>query len=505
MSEFGKDPCQKFNIQDIAQNDRMIEVVHCNKCNLVSFTVKTDIDAKTSSSCMNLYLHTPSNLQSKKILTTSNNETISNLFFATNIPGAEDSIMFIKRSGNGQQIWSLPLYGGESIQVTSFPLPIESFKMFVGRDHQPWLLACMNVYPSSSPIETSTKDAKNIANGSSSGIIFDSLMVRHWDTWNCYEKRNHMFLIPLAVDSHGMLRVSLEVEKKSASKFVTSDSNSSNSNSNSNSFPMDLMLGLHTDCPSKAPGHGNDSFAISPDGRWIALSCRNAIHHSSSISGSMPLGEATAAEEAGGGGNGGFDQMAWTTESSIFLLEVPLATPISTTRSVLTSTTTVPSPSLDVHPPLTLKRITSSAVHNAGPTFSPDSAWIAFTGMDRPQYESDKTAIHVYHIGSSDNESKSMDAKEESSSTAGTSSTSTSNNTNNSFSITADIDLSFSGLSWVNINGTSTIIATSQFCACNRVFLLTLTVDPILLPLLQLSLLQGTLVLVQIRYTLSVL
>lgn len=57
------------------------------------------------------------------------------------------------------QVRSLPLEGGESVQVSSFPLDVDSFKVFKGpRDTV--LLACvMSVYPDKSPQETADIDA----------------------------------------------------------------------------------------------------------------------------------------------------------------------------------------------------------------------------------------------------------------------------------------------------------------------------------------------------------
>jgi hypothetical protein len=69
------------------------------------------------------------------------------------------------------QVRSLPLDGGESVPVTSFPLDIDSFKVFRGpRDTV--LMACvMSVYPGSSPQETADADAAKSAEEQSSGMV----------------------------------------------------------------------------------------------------------------------------------------------------------------------------------------------------------------------------------------------------------------------------------------------------------------------------------------------
>jgi hypothetical protein len=78
--------------------------------------------------------------------------------------------------------------------------------------------------------------------------LFDSLMVRHWDTWNCYEKRNHVFVTPLTLSPSGHFQAS-------------------------NSTLSDLMRGLSSDCPPK-PFGGAEEYQPSPEGDVMALTCR---------------------------------------------------------------------------------------------------------------------------------------------------------------------------------------------------------------------------------------
>jgi hypothetical protein len=70
-------------------------------------------------------------------------------------------------------------------------------------------------------------DADGEKNPKSSGMLFDKLMVRHWDTWNCYAKRNHVFVCPLEITESGLFKISAD-------------------------HAEDVMFGMETDCP------GND-------------------------------------------------------------------------------------------------------------------------------------------------------------------------------------------------------------------------------------------------------
>lgn len=372
MADFGRDSESQFNINDIAQNDRLLELAYCSKSKLVAFTLKTDINARERSSTTSLWIHDASSLQSKQM--SSSASPISNPVFATEFPGAEDSIMFIKSTDG--QVYTLPLHGGEASRVTALPLPIESFKVFLGRDNQPWLLVVLNIYPSSSPEETVSRDKTRAS--ASTGIVFDRLMIRHWDTWNLYEKRNHLFLIPLIVSPRGLL----VAENRS----------------------LDVMSGIESDCPSKSPGHSSECYDPSPSGALIALSCRGDDQSS----------------------------MAWSTESSIYLASVPLGGP----SCCATSTP--------------LRRLTSLPIYHGLPTWAPDSTYLAFTAMSRPQYESDRCVVYACRVGE---DATCFDEPE-------------------CIALTSEYDISIGSITWEKSanKDESVIFATAQLQGCTRIF-----------------------------------
>lgn len=99
-------------------------------------------------------------------------------------------------------------------------------------------------------------------------------MVRHWDTWNCYAKRNHVFACPMLVDSQGFLEIKSDELR-------------------------DLMFGLETDCPSR-PFGGSEEYSLSPDGRFVTIACRKWNPSEDSLK-KQPR------------------DMAWTTDIAIFI------------------------------------------------------------------------------------------------------------------------------------------------------------------------------------------
>lgn len=104
-------------------------------------------------------------------------------------------------------------------------------------------------------------------------------MLRHWDTWNCYSKRNHVFLCPLSIGSEGYF----EVQSNEA---------------------RDLMFGLETDCPVR-PFGGAEEYSMSPDGRYVTVACRKWNSSSS---------DDTLKKQP--------HDMAWSTDVSVFITTV---------------------------------------------------------------------------------------------------------------------------------------------------------------------------------------
>jgi hypothetical protein len=224
--------------------------------------------------------------------------------------------------------------------------------------------------------------------------VFDNLMVRHWDTWNCYAKRNHLFLCPLNVTPESSLSAATE-------------------------DLMDIMFGLHTDCPAK-PFGGAEEYNVCPDGRNITFASRRWVPGS----GLQP------------------PDMAWSTEVSIY------TTSLSEVLELGTRSRTADGIVQDAH----LHMVSEADNHGAhtSPSFSPDGAKIAYLAMRHAQYESDQLVVYVYDIA-----------------------------TKTRSKVTADVDLSFGSLLWDSnhAGGESTyaIVTSAQHHGANKLFRVTLT------------------------------
>jgi dipeptidyl aminopeptidase/acylaminoacyl peptidase len=145
------------------------------------------------------------------------------------------SLYFVSTRSGSAQVFRLPLDGGEAQQVTRLPLDVDALEVAAGGRH---LVLAMAVFPGKSPTETKAAlEAREKAK--SSGMLFERLFVRHWDTWKD-GTRNHLFAYDLEAGT-----------------------------------ARDLMPAMDADCPTK-PFGGSEDYAIAPDGKQVVFSARDA-------------------------------------------------------------------------------------------------------------------------------------------------------------------------------------------------------------------------------------
>jgi dipeptidyl aminopeptidase/acylaminoacyl peptidase len=144
------------------------------------------------------------------------------------------SLFFISNRSGSSQVWNLSFSGGEAEQVTDLPLDVDALEVApTGK----FLVFSMAVLPGATPAETKARlEAK--AKSKASGLIYETLFFRHWDTWTD-GTRNHLFVYDLA--------------KKQA---------------------RDLMPAMNADCPT-APFGGSEDFTLAPDGSVLVFSAKD--------------------------------------------------------------------------------------------------------------------------------------------------------------------------------------------------------------------------------------
>jgi dipeptidyl aminopeptidase/acylaminoacyl peptidase len=150
------------------------------------------------------------------------------------------SIYFLSSRTGSQQIWRLPLTGGEAVQITDYPLDVGTFRLSSGNGR---VALTMEVFRDCADLKCTRDRLDAAAKNKATGRIFDSLFVRHWDRWND-GTRSNLFVAPLNPDGRA-------------------------------GAPVNLSKALDADVPSKPMG-GDEEFTFSPDGARVVFSARVA-------------------------------------------------------------------------------------------------------------------------------------------------------------------------------------------------------------------------------------
>jgi dipeptidyl aminopeptidase/acylaminoacyl peptidase len=145
-------------------------------------------------------------------------------------------LFFVSTRSGSSQIWRLRIDGGEAQQVTDQPLDADNLVVSPDGKH---IAFTMEVFPDCADIDCTTKRLEEREKSKSSGVLYDRLFIRHWDTWKD-GRRAHVFVMPA-----------------------------------DGGTAVDVMKGMDADSPSK-PFGGAEEIAFTPDGRRIVFTARDA-------------------------------------------------------------------------------------------------------------------------------------------------------------------------------------------------------------------------------------
>ena len=151
-----------------------------------------------------------------------------------------DSIYFLSARTGATQIWRLPLNGGEAVQITDYPVDIGTFRFSRQGDR---IALSMEVYQDCEDLKCTRERLDATAKSKVTARSYDSLFVRHWDTWG-NGARNNLFVAELKADGRA-------------------------------GIPVNVSRSLDADVPSK-PFGGDEEFVFSPNGKNIVFSARVA-------------------------------------------------------------------------------------------------------------------------------------------------------------------------------------------------------------------------------------
>jgi dipeptidyl aminopeptidase/acylaminoacyl peptidase len=150
------------------------------------------------------------------------------------------SIYFLSARAGSSQIWRLPMSGGEAVQITDYPLDVSTFKL--SGDGTRIALA-IEVFSDCADLKCTRDRLDAAARSKAKGRVYDSLFIRHWDTWRD-GTRSNLFVAPVNADGRA-------------------------------GTPVNISKSLDGDVPSK-PFGGDEEYTFSPDGSHIVFSVRVA-------------------------------------------------------------------------------------------------------------------------------------------------------------------------------------------------------------------------------------
>jgi len=152
------------------------------------------------------------------------------------------SIYFLSgRAGGTDQVFRTDVTGVTAVQVTKAPFDVQAFKVAPnGRT----VVVGLAVFPDCPDLGCTEARLAAKAASKATGVVYDRLMIRHWDTWN-NGTQNHLFAYSL--DDQGL----------------------------ATGTPVDLMKGFDGDSPTK-PFGGDEDFVITPEQDGVAFSAKLA-------------------------------------------------------------------------------------------------------------------------------------------------------------------------------------------------------------------------------------
>ena len=219
-----------FGVRDMQSMDRVAEPVVSPDGKLVVFSVTaTNLDANKRSSSLWI-THTDGT--GPRHLTT---QTAKNDTGARFSPDGK-AVWFLSNRSGSYQVWRIPVDGGEAEQITDEPLDVAN--LVVAPDGTR-IAYSMPMYPDCDSIACTKSRKDQVAGQKATGRIFESAMIRHWDSW-FDGTRSHLFVRGVA--------------KGAAS--------------------VDVTKGLNADVPS-TPFGGTEELAFAPDSKSIVFTAKD--------------------------------------------------------------------------------------------------------------------------------------------------------------------------------------------------------------------------------------
>jgi dipeptidyl aminopeptidase/acylaminoacyl peptidase len=217
-----------FSVHDLVVMDRISDpAVSPDGKQVVFVLYRTDLEANRGRKDLWLVNADGTNLQQL----TTHPENDSDPCWAAD----GKSIWFLSKRSGSVQVWRIFLESRLEKQITNLPLDVGY--LLASPDGR-YIVLSVEVYPGMTISQTKAR-LDEIANRKASGVIYNNLLIRHWDSWKD-GRRLHLFILPVDGET-----------------------------------PRDLMFGMDADTPSKPFGDMKE-VTFTPDGLGIIFTARDA-------------------------------------------------------------------------------------------------------------------------------------------------------------------------------------------------------------------------------------
>ena len=228
-------PSRGLQVQDLVAIERVSAPMLTADGSQVLFVQRTaDADYKGSTAVFQRNLLTRDNRPPQQLTPEGWNVSAPSL----SADGA--TLYFLSAKGGSNQLYSMPVAGGEPVQLTDLARDLDSYKVSPAGDR---VLFAADVYQDcGSDLACTSQRLDARAANKASGKIHTGVFVRHWDTW-ADGRRNTLFVADIA-----------------SGKAVSATA---------------ITAGIVGDAPSK-PFGGNEDYTWSPDGKSVVAAIRVA-------------------------------------------------------------------------------------------------------------------------------------------------------------------------------------------------------------------------------------
>ncbi len=226
MGERKKHP---FSVKDLLSMDRISGQTISPDGKKIAFVLKKT-DLKANKGKTDLWLINSDGKELRQLTT----DKASDFTPIWSIDGK--SIYFVSTRSGSSQVWKTSVSGKSPIQITKLPLDMGNLILSPNGKK---IAFSMEVFPDTGSFKDTKKRLDLKKKEKATGMIYNKLFIRHWDTWND-GRRSHVFVMELE-----------------------------------NGKIFNVMKGMDADSPTK-PFGGSEEFTFTPDSQGIVFAATNS-------------------------------------------------------------------------------------------------------------------------------------------------------------------------------------------------------------------------------------